>query len=441
MSALLEVQSKRHQLGLIVGYPNSPSREQRHEVEGLSNERAIKSSLNTIISSQNPDTGLLPAASTVAFDKNAHMDDFWLRDHMEAVRALSNGVRKVYGKETDIGHAVDEFSVRAVEGVFNLWKSEPWQVGFSQEVKVATDGHTYLENPDLAPPIHAKTSGDACSWYTQNQPDAYGVSLTAVAQVLNNGSMIIDQEKKELLEQVVGYLLKTEPHHFESASMWEMEKELHSPSPLSTVAAVSKGLNDIQRFVRPNLKRRIGNALVETKKMVRANFPVDFTSRNGHLSSTDLATLYVMSTGGMDEESVIRYLNKAKTEIFSDDAPGSIRYKGDPYHITDEREAVWPMALALAASTFFSEARKRIQVGHLQSARTLIAMANNKLENVKDISASYGFMPELFENREGKYLLPNGVRGEASDLLWGHATVAQASALAILTERELSLRA
>jgi hypothetical protein len=280
-------------------------RTRRFEFEQGTLETVIRRSLVSLISAQNPYTGLVSATTERARSISGHYDHWWLRDQMEAVRAINKRfIRDQYPTGTPIGDAIDDFTTKSMRGVFRLFSEEPWQEGFSQKVRRIREnnGHgfvdrTELEDEDKAPPVHWKTTGEFCDWPTQNQPDSYGVTLSAFVGAVKRGDYKPSPQEWNRARQIAEYLVRLEPHKITAYSMWEWGRT-YSPTPLSTIASCATGLIDFYPYtdgeLRRLMQRRINDAQVEIGKL----FPTDYTTP-WHGNTTDLATLHDINVGGI----------------------------------------------------------------------------------------------------------------------------------------------
>lgn len=395
----------------------------------------ISNSLATIISLQNPDTGLTQAATSDRHSQGDHMDHFWLRDHAVGVLALSNGARDLFPNETAQRTVVDSFAGSSVEGLFELWKKEEWQEGFNQPV-IKEGNHTWLKDPSKAPPIHALTTGEVDFWWTQNQPDAYGFAFTAIRRAVDNGVVEMDDKKQKVLEQAVRYLDLLEPEHAQQTSMWEWG--LPGLPPLSSVAMVKQGFESVLGLIDdPKLKKRVQRRIQNGQRFIESHFPVDYTTEKGHESKTDLATLVALGHGALDRESFFRYMNGAVQEIIPEGAPGIKRFVGDHYHRTPEGEPVWFMGLPYMAVIHLKRAEQAAQLGSMVSAKKFGVRGMRYLDRAYEIVEDNGWPPELFERNNGKWVIPSD--GTASHIGWNDAALVQAGAQALRVKSLISV--
>lgn len=393
----------------------------------------LGNSLSTIISLQNPESGLTQAATDQRHSADDHMNHFWLRDHAIGVLALSNGARNLFPVGSVQRDVVDDFTRRSVDGLFEIWKRDEWQEGFGQPV-IKEHGHTRLKDPMKAPPIHALTSGEVDFWWTQNQPDAWGFAFTAISRAVDNGVIEMNEHKLQTLEQAVRYLDRLEPEHATQTSMWEWGQP--GLPPLSSVAIVRQGFEGVARFIQdPHLKKRVGRRIEQAQEFVTEYFPVDYTTEKGHESKSDLATLVALAHGALDRESFFRFMNGAAHEIIPEGAPGVKRFIGDHYHKTDEGEPVWFMGLPYMATINLKRAELAVKSGTKVTAKKFAARGMRYLERAYDIVESFGWPPELFERRNGVWVIPQD--GTASHIGWNDAALLQASAQALRTQELL----
>lgn len=411
---------------------------QAQEYTPIARERIhghIAGSLATIISLQNPDTGLTQAATPEHNSLVDHMDHFWLRDHAVGVLALSNGARDLFPAGSQERDVVDNFTRHSIDGLFEIWKKDEWQDGFGQQV-LKENGHTRLKEPMKAPPIHSLTSGEVDFWWTQNQPDAWGFAFTAIRRAVDNGVVQMDGEKQRTLEEAVRYLDRLEPEHAQQTSMWEWGQP--GMPPLSSVAIVKQGFESVVGLIDdPKLKKRVQRRIHNAQQFITEHFPTDYTTENGHEGKADLATLVALGHGALDRESFFRYMNGAAQEIIPEGAPGIKRFKGDHYHVTDEGEPVWFMGLPYMAVIHLKRAEQAAQLGSMVSAKKFGVRGMRYLDRAYEIVEDNGWPPELFERNNGKWVIPSD--GTASHIGWNDAALVQAGAQALRVKSLISV--
>lgn len=409
----------------------SSSREISSKINPESLSSVIERSIFTIILHQHPETGLFPAATKERYNREGHYDHSWVRDNARIVLALNNPmVRALYPQGSEIGNQLNETTGKWIQGVFRLITQPEWQNGFSQQVYRASipeapgQEYTFLENLTKAPPIHCQVNGSPCEWPTQNQPDAWGLFLSAVTLGSRQSQISLNQKEKELFTSVIDYLVRLEPEHVQASSIWEGWLTCN-PTPLSTVAICAKGLKDAIPFAPSRLKNPLKARIAKAGEIIENNYPTDYTMPANHAGKSDLATLFALAIDALNSVSPYQYFNLANQEL-GNGPLGKKRFIGDDYYKAYDSEATWFMAMPLEATIFLKRALALQSSRFLASAQRLKTKGLVKLVEALNIHEQYGFYPELFVQTKDGIRPPEGT----NDLLWNHAEMIQAAALA-----------
>ncbi|MDP2638322.1 MAG: glycoside hydrolase family 15 protein [Candidatus Levybacteria bacterium] len=397
--------------------------------EPLEIQKTIEGSIFKILKNQHPVSGLFPASDSETLDRTHSYDKAWVRDGSLVAFHLNDPyLRKLYPAETAIGNAIDNASIKFVEGVLRMIQKDPWQQGFDQEVIKKQHPFfpqvTYntLTDTKKAPPIQSTIEGKASQWPEQMQPDSWGFFNSTVARVLQQTESVLDSDEQKTLNKMNDYLLRLEPWKIQCASMWEWGMA-HTPTPLSTVAAIYKGFQDILPFASPFMQQKMKREIFNMQQHINASYPTDYSTPNGHFSKTDLSTLVVRGTGALDHLPISTYFLKAKPDLgINSNEPGQVRYKGDPYHRTTEGEALWIMGTIYKALELARMANKSYENGGSLTGNRWNEMARAEIRKVIELQRQHSIIPELFERKNGKLELPE--EGGVNDLLWNHAVMA-----------------
>jgi len=419
------------------------------EIPRLSEERLrrqIDTSVSTILGLQDPDTGLTSAATEQRRDESRHMGHWWMRDQAIKVLALSNGARELTDPQSRERTAINGFVQKSVDGMFELLSTGPWQEGF--HLPVVENPHTgirELQDSKKAPPIHARTNGELDppdreeeAWIAQNQPDAWGFLFQAVAQSAKNEVAKLSSHQHELLEEAVSYIARIQPVNLRQTSMWEWTEP--GLPPTSSVAVVGKGLFDILPFINdPALRQNVTSLIESSRGFVLHHYPKDYTAEVEHETPVDLATLVAMGHDALDGMSYSTYFRAARQDLARENMPGMIRYKGDQYHLNRDEEngeAVWFMGLPYRANVLFKSAEKALRVGKQGFAKRLYAKGVQDMNHALAIIDEHGYPPELFEVKNGEYVVPQD--GTSSHIGWNDAILISAGARALHLQQQLA---
>lgn len=394
--------------------------------------KLIKKSVSVIVDHQHSETGLFTAATK---EHHVEADDYhrsWVRDGVMDERALAELARlKIFSDDPDTEKKVIKSAVRFIEGMLNLSIQEPWKSAFEQESKVVKDqkGHViYRELTKEAPPIHFEPDGRPVFWWRQNQPDSWGAYLISLGSGLRQGFLSLNPKQQEGAEAITNFLLINEIRNLKQSSMWE-GCEVYGPAPLSSVAIVAKGLEEIQPFVSVKFKEHIEKTVFSSKRFIRNNYPREYTIPYGHLSETDLATLVAYDLGALEGFPLSQYFKKSDKELGNGQYPGKKRYIGDMYYGDYGKEAIWPLGALLEARILFEKAINSFKRGDNEMGKRAQSKGFTKLRNVIELQEKHGYLPELLDQRGGG-LVPNG-----NDLLWNHAQLIKACSFALIAER------
>lgn len=386
----------------------------------------IENSVSTILKEQHPITGLFPAATNARNIKADNYHRSWIRDSSSVANAFFDPIfQKLFPPDSELGEKAVKSAVSFIHGVLNFSAEEPWKSAFKQE-SISTkdqDGRLYRVLAREAPPIHFETDGRQVFWLRQNQPDNWGEFLISLGLGLKQKLLSLDTKQQDVAKAIVEYLVKIKVKDLEQSSMWE-GCDVHGPAPLSSIAIVAKGLEQISPFVSTDFKEPIRRTVSNARKFIEDNYPKDYTVPFGHHSETDLATLVAHGLGALDGFFLSRYFIKANEELGNGQYPGKKRYKGDYYYMADG-EAIWPMGALLEAKIFLEKAIISFKNGDYDTGGKFQSKGLTCLKKVADLQNQHGYIPELLEQRGGK-LIPNG-----NHLLWNEAVFIQACAAAI----------
>lgn len=421
-----------------IGVVVSPDRITPSELQARINRSA-----GIIMRNQQGPFSLFPAADADHCDFTNNYDRFWVRD---------GAIDAYYLLKAQTPEA-QQSAQRALQGMFQLFTHDDFQRGFA--MRPDDHGHiTYLE-PQKAPPVHRRINGEDVYWFGRNQPDSFGEVLIAIAELgkqnmtLSGRKEMFTSRQQDTLIQMVEYLLGLKIWKFACSSMWENE-QVHSPPPLSTVAIVAKGLEEILPYLPEEFGAKIKPYVYQARQFIAGKnnahpFPHEYTEQY-HPSRYDLATLVAFDLGAFDYMPIEKYLEwrqGAKNELGYKGMIGLLRrFKHDPYYarrvdkqsinigpmgddirqnsIADGGEALWFMSLAMDTKMLCKLAQQmQKQTQHIDQW-----IQEEILHHVQYMEDLYNWCndtyPELFTptffNMEPPTMNNN-------DLLWNHAVV------------------
>lgn len=390
----------------------------------------IGNSVEIIIEEQDP-SGLFPAATK---KRHVRADDYhrsWARDGAINTKSLTELLRLgLLSSDKETEKKVAQSAVGFMGGILSLSVQEPWRSAFDQESQVITDerGRSYRELTKPAPPIHFEPNGEPVFWWRQNQPDSWGAYLISLGSGLKQGLLTLNPKQQEGAEAITNYLIRNEVRNLRQSSMWE-GCEVYSPAPLSSVAIVAKGLEEIKSFVPIKTKEEIEKTIAGSRRFIQEIYPRDYTIPEGHFSETDLATLVAHDLGALDGLPLSQYFRKSDKELGNGQYPGKKRFVGDTYYGEKGKEAIWPLGALLEAKILLEKAVNSFKLKDNETGKRLQAKGLAKLKKVIELQEKHGYLPELLDQRGGE-LNPNG-----NDLLWNHAQAIKACAFAVVAER------
>ncbi|OGH24132.1 MAG: hypothetical protein A3B47_04665 [Candidatus Levybacteria bacterium RIFCSPLOWO2_01_FULL_39_24] len=392
--------------------------------------KLIESSVPTILQAQNPVTGLFPASTK---ERNVHpYHRHWVRDGSITAGAFWDPYfLKIFPPESKIGGKAIESAASFMKEMLDLANREPWKSAFEQESEEAKDkeGHLlgYRVLTREAPPIHFETDGRQAFWDRQNQPDCWGELLISLGSGLKQNLISLDTSRQDAVESIVGYLSRIKVTELEQSSMWE-GCPVYSPAPLSSVAIVAKGLEQISSFVSAVSKKSIKRAVFNARKFAEDNYPKEHTIPFGHHSETDLATLVALGLGALDGFSLSPYFIKSNSQLGNGQWPGKKRFIGDTYYGVEGKEAIWTMGALFEAKILLEKAINLSNNGDRDTGKKFQAKGLVCLKKVIDLQNQHGYLPELLDQRGGG-LTPNN-----NHILWNEALLVQVCARAIIAE-------
>lgn len=390
----------------------------------------IENSVSVILQEQHPVTGLFPAATKKHHIERDHYLHTWVRDSSMVAATFFDPI-PLNLQDSSTKKSIIASGARFIHGMLNVFASEPWKESFAQNIDTKKDeyGRQYTTLTKEAPPIHLQMDGKQCSWPTQNQPDSWGEFLISLGLGLKQGLFTVDAKQQDTIESIAKYLLRIKVADLEQFSMWEWGRIRH-PAPISSVAIVAKGLEQISPFVSVDSKESIRRAVSNARIFVEHNYPRDYTIPFGHHSETDLATLVAYGLGALDGFFLSPYFIKANKELGNGQHPGKKRYIGDHYYRGDGEsgEAIWPMGALFEAKIFLEKAISSFKNEDHDTGRKFQLRGVACLKKLADLRKKHGYIPELLEQRDGK-LIPNN-----NHLLWNEALAIQVYSRAEVAE-------
>ncbi|MFB9326769.1 glycoside hydrolase family 15 protein [Paenibacillus aurantiacus] len=156
------------------------------------------------------------------------------------------------------------------------------------------------------------------------QHDMIGAFLFGLGQGAERGKkMLRDKKDREIVQKLVYYLCNVEYWHDPDNGMWEEWREVHA----SSVGACVAGLKAVERMVHVPEE-----AIQAGLRSLMGLFPRESHDKPADLAQLSLVYPYRLFTGVLGE-TIVRNVEKRLLR-----ERGVIRYEGDSYYSTLERE-------------------------------------------------------------------------------------------------------
>lgn len=243
------------------------------------------------------------------------------------------------------------------------------------------------------------------------QYDAYGAILFGIGKGESLGKKIIrNEDDKRVIQKLVGFLEKVEYWNDPDSGTWEENLEVRS----SSIAAVIAGLEAVSNIVYVP-----SNIIHKGYETLYSLFPRETATRDADLFQLTLIYPYNLLSKPLAQ----KIINHVEENLLRD--KGGLRYKGDSYYSTLEKEHGRNMPLDFyygseAEWTFFYSfmALALMKIGEFIKAKTYI-------DKVESVMLDDGRLPELYFAGNYKDEKGNNYNGN-TPLIWSNAMYVQA---------------
>ncbi|GIP40007.1 hypothetical protein J31TS4_32870 [Paenibacillus sp. J31TS4] len=234
--------------------------------------------------------------------------------------------------------------------------------------------------------LHARYSGDVREIHDQNwghvQHDMIGAFLFGVGEGLARGkAMLRGEADRRILQKLVTYLANVEYWHDPDNGMWEEWREVHA----SSVGACAAGLRAVRTYVHvPD--GLIDNGLAALLRL----YPRESADKPADLAQLSLVYPYRVLTGLPGERIVEQIERRLLRER------GVIRYEGDSYYSTLEREhgRGKPLSFYYGTEAEWTFGLPWLALCHFELGRREEAQAYVK--RTEELMVEPGVLPELY---------------------------------------------
>ena len=402
--------------------------------------------------------GLIPA-SLGRYDDPYFKDMVWVKDHARATRHTLDPLVKTYLPELNdpvfiaqrgLGQTADQLYLSAARGML-LVQAQPEQLARFQTRPGPADEHGYSTIDDrFAPAIKFYGPNGSIHYdWGHNQPDNWGTLLLEVGKGIKAGLPLLEQTADyipgKVLQHILSYVVNLRAERLVCRSIWEHNNAWSSYSTRRIVLASLGIWTGIWPAIEKD-SREHGYPLLVDKSMLRkaaGNLKLkvnehkgDYTDDHDHASSGDLASLVVANDIDIPKREAVRIFRRIK-DADLESRQGIYRYIGDPWK-HGRAEAMWTLGKPIMARYYFGQAIGFYQANHLDAATRALTQGMDRIQDILDIIAQCGYMPELFEEEKwvGSYKANN------NELAWKDSYIIEAAAagLAAIAESERSTK-
>ena len=301
----------------------------------------IKQHLNVVRSLQKP-TGVFTAS---AHDVGTGYDKAWLRDiyfitlgfletgDIEVVRKAAKALLSVFVKHKDkINWAIEHKP------------HEAWQYIHAR--------------------FHPETFEEYWEEWGNSQNDAVGEVLNIIVELELRGASILEtDDERQMVQNIIDYLVKLEYWNDKDNGIWEEEMEVHASSIGSVVAALKKA-QKLDWLTVPQV------AIERGEQALRALLPRESVTKFADLALLSLIYPFAVTT----EEETKEILKNVEYHLTRD--KGVIRYKFDRYYNNNidgfSEEAEWCFGLAWLAIIYAERGEKDKAYYYLRKAKAAV---------------------------------------------------------------------
>lgn len=401
-------------------------------------EELGRNSFNRISSHRFPNK-LIPASLGRADDR--HFDGMvWIKDMVRATKfALDPHFQEAF---PDLEKDAKRLYLSSIRTLFQI-QTQPEQMHRFQNRPDIPVGDGYFTIDDRqTPAIKFTRDGIMYHDWGHNQPDNWGTLLLETGKGIEAGWPVLAKTQKQtmplgaILQEVTAYTAGLRTERLVCRSIWEHKKGWSSYSTRRIVLAGLEGVERVWPELIADSKRKnyplrisrqeLQDATGRLREKAKEHFPADYTDSDGHESVSDLASLIVLNDIPLDDEEGSEILNKTRD---LENRLGFYRYFGDPWK-QGRAEAKWTMGKPVMARVHFLNSRKHYAQGRLREAYRHLDHGLDTVSDIARIIEACGYMPELFEDRDGAYH-PNN-----NELAWTHGYIIEAASSGIVAVKE-----
>lgn len=228
--------------------------------------------------------------------------------------------------------------------------------------------------------FHPETFEEFWEEWGNRQHDAVGEVLNLICDLELRGQSIIEtEEDREMVQNIVDYLIRVEYWHDPDNGIWEENLEVHASSVGSVVAALLKAKQILWLYV-PDWDIQKG------EEILRGLLPRESEEKFTDLALMTLIYPFAVAT----EEETVEILRNVEYHLTKD--KGVIRYKGDRYYNQNKdghsEEAEWCFGLSWLAIIYAQRGEKGKALAYLHRAKETVTAG--------------GLVPELYYSHTEK---------------------------------------
>jgi phosphorylase kinase alpha/beta subunit len=228
--------------------------------------------------------------------------------------------------------------------------------------------------------FHPETFEEFWEEWGNRQHDAVGEVLNLICDLELRGHSIMEtEEDREMVQNIVDYLIRVEYWHDPDNGIWEENLEVHASSVGSVVAALRKAKQILWLYV-PDWDIEKG------EEVLRGLLPRESEEKFADLALMTLIYPFAVTT----EEETIEILRNVEYHLTRD--KGVIRYKGDRYYNQNQdgysEEAEWCFGLSWLAIIYAQRGDTKKAQAYLDRARATVTAG--------------GLVPELYYSHTEK---------------------------------------
>lgn len=301
----------------------------------------IKQHLSVVRSLQKP-TGVFTAS---AHDVGTGYDKAWLRDiYFITLGFLETGDIEVVRK-----------AAKALLSVF---------VKHQEKINWAIEHKPHEAWQYIHARFHPETFEEYWEEWGNSQNDAVGEVLNIIVELELRGASILEtDDERQMVQNIIDYLVKLEYWHDKDNGIWEEEMEVHASSIGSVVAALKKA-QQLEWLKVPQV------AIERGEHALRALLPRESVTKFADLALLSLIYPFAVTT----EEETQEILKNVEYHLTRE--KGVIRYKFDRYYNNNidgfSEEAEWCFGLAWLAIIYAERGEKDKAYYYLRKAKAAV---------------------------------------------------------------------